>query len=254
MSHVVTLLHSIHLFPRKLSLLIAGESENDRQGIRGGDTCLSVEGLRYTTALCELVWSRPQVAEASPQVLTGTLQRYSQLTDMLCSGAGWRGSSCLKLKSLNELCFGSLEGLPGGQLRYAHPREFEKRKADKLNYRYPGVGGESYMDRIIQARNVIISLERAQCDVAIACDITVARVLLGYFEGTPLAHIPEIGVAPGLIELTRSHSGYSREVLRVDEGAVHCGASTLADAMYNDWSGQMHDVVAGCWEERNKSK
>lgn len=34
--------------------------------------------------------------------------------------------------------------------------ESEKRAADKLNYRYPGVGGESYMDVIERIRPVII--------------------------------------------------------------------------------------------------
>jgi len=170
------------------------------------------------------------VADGRQQVLTGTLRRYGELTEMLCSGGGWEESACLKLKSMNELCFGSLEGLRGGQLCHAYPREFEARQADKLNYRYPGVGGESYMDRVMGLRHVILSLERTRVDVAVVCDTTVARVLLGYFEGIPIKQIPEIPVVPGLIELTRSHSGFSRKQWRVDEGAVHCSASLLAES------------------------
>jgi 6-phosphofructo-2-kinase len=37
-----------------------------------------------------------------------------------------------------------------------YPQEHEKRLADKLNYRYPGVGGESYLDVMERVRPVII--------------------------------------------------------------------------------------------------
>ena len=33
-------------------------------------------------------------------------------------------------------------------MREEHPREYAARTADKLHYRYPGAGGESYMDLI----------------------------------------------------------------------------------------------------------
>ena len=65
--------------------------------------------------------------------------------------------------------------------------------------------------------------------MAVVCDTTVARVLLGYFECVSIEQIPEIPVEPGLIELTRSHSGFSRKQWRVDEGAVHCGAALRAE-------------------------
>lgn len=37
-----------------------------------------------------------------------------------------------------------------------YPVEYAKRQADKLHYRYPGVGGESYLDVIERVRPVII--------------------------------------------------------------------------------------------------
>ena len=50
------------------------------------------------------------------------------------------------------------------------------------------------------------------------CDVAVARVLLGYFQGTPMERIPDIEIAPGLIELVRGHSGFSLEQHRVTTG------------------------------------
>ena len=249
MSHLVSLLHTIHLYPRKIVILLAGESENDRNGIRGGDTALSEAGLAYSEAVCDLVRSRGCLSEAAPQVLTGTLRRYNYLADRLCglggdgdgsggakgggassssgaSGAsgggggdgGWARSTRVQLKGLNELCFGSLEGLPGGKLRHSFPQEFVARARDPLRYRYPGVGGDSYLDLVTNCREVVLALERHRGDVAVVCDVAVARVLLGYFQGTPIEQIPDIDVAPGLIELVRGHSGFSLEQHRVSVG------------------------------------
>lgn len=53
--------------------------------------------------------------------------------------------------------------------------EYEKRLLDKLTYRYPGVGGESYLDVIERIRPVLIELERQRKSVVIVCHIAVLR-------------------------------------------------------------------------------
>ena len=53
--------------------MLAGQSQNDHDGIRGGDTELSAEGRLYSEAVCRLVRSRGFVASGRPLVLTGTL-------------------------------------------------------------------------------------------------------------------------------------------------------------------------------------
>lgn len=60
----------------------------------------------------------------------------------------------------------------------SYPDEYRKREADKLNYRYPGVGGESYQDVIERMRPVIIELERQRRSVVVACHLAVLR----YFD------------------------------------------------------------------------
>ena len=49
------------------------------------------------------------------------------------------------------------------------PDEAEARKLDKLRYRYPGAGGESYIDVIERLRPLIVELERTRNDVLIVC-------------------------------------------------------------------------------------
>ena len=259
MSHLVSLLQTVHLFPRKISILIAGQSENDRKGIRGGDTELSHDGQLYSAAVCELLRSHSCVSDDTPLILTGTLRRYQQVADLLCScgspgpldhghgsihatsegngsgsGSRWAKSTCVQLKALNELCFGSLEGLPGGKLRHSFPKEFEARAQDPLRYRYPGVGGDSYLDLVTNCREVVLSLERTRSDVAVICDVAVARVLLGYFEGSPITEVPDIEIHPGLIELVRGHSGFTIQRHTVSVGMpsllVSGGGDTDGDA------------------------
>ena len=46
-------------------------------------------------------------------------------------------------QALNELCAGKLDSLTYAQMREHHPEQYTARMDDKLNYRYPGVGGES---------------------------------------------------------------------------------------------------------------
>ena len=50
--------------------------------------------------------------------------------------------------------FRNIEQLSFLQNRF--PQEHINRNADKLRYRYPGVGGESYLDVIERIRPVII--------------------------------------------------------------------------------------------------
>jgi len=215
MSQLLPLLHSITLKRRKLSIVLAGESENDDKGVRGGDSALSRRGREYAMAVCNIVKQR-ETAGRPANVLTGTLKRYSQLADMLCDSS----RLVLKMKALDELCFGSLEGLPGGLLRHSFPEEHAKRSANKLYYRYPGAGGESYMDVILRLRDIVLTIERAQSDYIVVCDVAVARILLGYFQGTPTTEIPDVKVTPGIIELTRSHSGFIYTHLDVNQGSV----------------------------------
>jgi len=215
MSQLMPLLHGIHLQPRKVSIVLAGESENDHRGFRGGDSRLSEAGLRYSRVVAELIKQR-EASGQTAQVWTGTLRRYGQITDMLCETP----RLVIKSKVLDELCFGSLEGLACGFMKQSFPEEHAKRNADKFHYRYPGAGGESYMDLIMRLQPCVQAMERVRSDAIVLCDVAVARALLCYYQGTPITDIPDIRVSPGIIELTRSHSGFHVTPIKVDEGDV----------------------------------
>ena len=46
------------------------------------------------------------------------------------------------------------------------------------------------------------------------------QVLLGYFESVDIEKIPDLNVSPGIIELTRTHSGFKRTDVPVDVGKI----------------------------------
>ena len=64
--------------------------------------------------------------------------------------------------------------------------------ANRLAYRYPGVGGESYIDLIERLRPVILELERQRRNVVIACHIAVLRCIYAYFMDVELRDVPYI--------------------------------------------------------------
>lgn len=66
------------------------------------------------------------------------------------------------------------------EIKEQHPSEFKARQDDKLYYRYPGMGGESYIDVIHRLQSMIIELERMNQSCLIVTHRVVLRILLGY--------------------------------------------------------------------------
>lgn len=66
------------------------------------------------------------------------------------------------------------------EIKEQHPSEFKARQDNKLYYRYPGMGGESYLDVIHRLQSMIIELERMSQSCLIITHRVVLRILLGY--------------------------------------------------------------------------
>ena len=61
-------------------------------------------------------------------------------------------------------------------------------------YRYPGAGGESYIDVIDRLRPGIIELERMETSVLIVTHNVIMRTLLAYFTGIDLQEMPSLNI------------------------------------------------------------
>ena len=86
-----------------------------------------------------------------------------------------------EMRMLNELGAGMCDGMTYEEINEKHPQEFEARIADKIRYRYPGIGGESYLDVINRLRPIIVEMERMTDNALVIGHRVVARVLLAYF-------------------------------------------------------------------------
>ena len=104
-----------------------------------------------------------------------------------------------QMKMLDELNAGMMEGLTYEEIMTNHQDEYELRKKDKLHYRYPGAGGEGYLDIINRLRAVIVEVERMTDHVLLVGHRSVARVLLAYFKGLKRDDVADLDVPLGML-------------------------------------------------------
>lgn len=86
-----------------------------------------------------------------------------------------------EMRMLNELGAGICDGMTYAEIKERYPHEYANRMKDKIQYRYPGPGGESYLDVISRLRPIICELERMHDHALIIGHRVVSRVLLAYF-------------------------------------------------------------------------
>lgn len=104
-----------------------------------------------------------------------------------------------QMRMLDELNAGVMEGLTYNCISTQFPDEYKSRKQDKLHYRYPGPGGEGYLDIINRLRPVIVELERMEDHVLLVGHRSVARVLLAYFRGLKREEVADLDVPIGML-------------------------------------------------------
>ena len=122
---------------------------------------------------------------------------------------------------LNELCGGDFDGLTVKEIEDRYPGVFHRRMANKLRFRSPGAGGESYLAVINRLRPILIELERQRKSVLLVTHLAVQRCLYSYFTGTDAEAIPYLPLPAGaVLELTPTPHGTQVQthiLLRDDE-------------------------------------
>jgi 6-phosphofructo-2-kinase len=102
-------------------------------------------------------------------------------------------------RMLDELNAGVAEGKTYEEVRRDLPEEYYSRRKDKLRYRYPGPGGESYLDVIHRLKEVIIEVERTTDHVLLVGHRVISRVLLAYFMGLDRNSVANLDVQLGCL-------------------------------------------------------
>lgn len=175
-SKITTLLMNTHIIPRRIFLTRHGESEYNTLGKLGGDSPLSALGECYADILPQFVAQQMRRHRAEPEMVvwTSTLQRTIQTSAKLPFPA-------IRSRALDEINAGIFDGMTYEEIEKTMPQDWERRKKDKFNYKYPR--GESYHDLVNRLDPIIIELERQQIPVCIVSHNAITRVLYAYLTG-----------------------------------------------------------------------
>ncbi|OWB86124.1 kinase activity protein [[Candida] boidinii] len=106
-----------------------------------------------------------------------------------------------EMKMLDELGAGKCDGMTYEEIQQKFPQDFKARLENKMSYRYPGMGGESYLDVISRLKPVITEVERTTNHILIVTHRVVARVLLSYFLNLNKESIGELDIPLHVIYL-----------------------------------------------------
>lgn len=231
-AQTVYYLLNFNLAPRQIWITRHGESVDNVNGRIGGDSDLSVRGIAYAKALTKFIkaqrqaWNvhqhnkalsthfpplpgdttppNPEYNHGDPDdsessksfcVWTSMLKRSIQTAQFFDED----DYDTKQFKMLDELNAGTMEGLTYDEIRTKHSEEFRLRQRDKLHYRYPGAGGEGYLDIINRLRAVIVEVERMTDHVLLVGHRSVARVLLAYFKGLKRDDVADLDVPLGIL-------------------------------------------------------
>ncbi|KAM3500363.1 hypothetical protein MY10362_006461 [Beauveria mimosiformis] len=225
---ISTYLSSFNLAPRQIWMTRHGQSVDNELGNLGGDSPLTERGHCYGESLYRFItqkrkeWimeQKSKMAQATFPPLPGdNTPPYPDLnreldeknfcvwTSMLQRSAAtaeyFEADDDYDVKNwemLNELNTGQFEGMTYQEIATKHPEEFHKRSEDKLNYIYPGVGGEGYLQVISRLRDMVREIERITDHVLIIGHRSVCRVLMAYFMDLTRDDITDMDVPLGML-------------------------------------------------------
>jgi 6-phosphofructo-2-kinase len=218
---------NFNLAPRMIWITRHGESLDNVAGKIGGDSKLSDAGQKYAKAMTRFIdkqrteWAvrqadkmanthfppvpgdhtppNPYFSSEADQhnfcVWTSMLKRSVESGQYFCDD----DYEVKQMRMLDELNAGIMEGLTYDEIRTKHAEEYLRRRRDKLAYRYPGPGGEGYLDVINRIRPVIVELERMTDHCLLITHRSVARVLLAYFQNLNREDVADLDCPLGML-------------------------------------------------------
>ncbi|EGA78416.1 Pfk26p [Saccharomyces cerevisiae Vin13] len=207
-SQTVYYLLNFNLADRQIWITRSGESEDNVSGRIGGNSHLTPRGLRFAKSLPKFIARQREIfyqnlmqQKKNNENTDGNIYNdffvWTSMRARTIETAQYFNEDdypIKQMKMLDELSAGDYDGMTYPEIKNNFPEEFEKRQKDKLRYRYPGIGGESYMDVINRLRPVITELERIEDNVLIITHRVVARALLGYFMNLSMDIIANLDV------------------------------------------------------------
>eukprot|EP00614_Pseudopedinella_elastica_P000341 CAMPEP_0172605826 /NCGR_PEP_ID=MMETSP1068-20121228/26025_1 /TAXON_ID=35684 /ORGANISM="Pseudopedinella elastica, Strain CCMP716" /LENGTH=576 /DNA_ID=CAMNT_0013408337 /DNA_START=68 /DNA_END=1798 /DNA_ORIENTATION=+ len=252
-SQVAFHLMNVHISPRRIWLSRHAESVDQVRGLLGGDSAVSTaNGEKYTEELArfiekKLLQMRLEKASAGTEeykgdqlvVMLGTQSIHDTTVRALKKKYGDSNEQVTFIHNsiLNELRGGELDKMSHAQIKKKYPEIWEARLKDKLHFRYPGAGGESYVDLIQRVKPVIVELERQRRSVLVVSHLAVQRCICAYFSGLPIQEIPFMEMPIHVVtELSMEPHGTTKVLERLAESTTQvCEAGKLARGDSMSW-------------------
>jgi broad specificity phosphatase PhoE len=212
-SKILSYLINLHTGDRPIYFTRHGESEYNKRGLIGGDSCLSKMGSKYAERLGDF-FKKESIGwkefRERPLIYCSTMKRAIQTAELLSFI-----NTPLVMKSLDEINCGIRDGLTYEEIKENYPNEHQERNKDKLHYRYPR--GESYMDVIQRIEPMIYELERRRGPVIIVGHQGMIRCLYGYFACVPIENIPTLDIPiHTVIKFVPEAYGFCEERFAID--------------------------------------
>ncbi|KAK6459417.1 6-phosphofructo-2-kinase-domain-containing protein [Scheffersomyces xylosifermentans] len=222
-SQTIYFLLNFNLCERQIWITRHGESIDNLSGRIGGDSKLTKRGHQFSKALARFMTDQRKKfrAEQLERFSTRLELKYNSIfnedeeaildtiptepnfcvwTSMLYRAVetgqyfNEQHFSIKQMRMLNELGGGRFDGMTYDEIQRRYPKEFDARIHNKLAYRYPGVGGESYLDVLTRLRPLISEIERTTDHLLIIAHRVVLRILLAYFLNLEKSAIGELDV------------------------------------------------------------
>lgn len=200
LSNIVFFLLNVNIDNKKIYLTRHGESQYNVKKLIGGDSSLSDKGKDYAFKLYEYIISLDNYKDI--KIFTSSLKRTKETAMYLSNNK----HKVIEKKCLDEIDAGLYDSLTYDNIKEQYPEDYEMRKKDKLNYRYPR--GESYKDLILRVEKIIMDVESSNSPILIIAHQAIIRVIYSYFMNIKNKEMPELEVPLHcIIELTpQSHN------------------------------------------------
>mmetsp|Transcript_24660 Transcript_24660/g.41145 ORF Transcript_24660/g.41145 Transcript_24660/m.41145 type:complete len:542 (-) Transcript_24660:1051-2676(-) len=187
-----------------------GQSEYNNLGRIGGDSGLSNHGLAYAKKLAEFVETDivrdSEGNEVPARLWTSSMRRTKETAQFInhrkiivkpdpsdpSQDYEWLQMRPRAWHHLDELFAGACDGMTYEEIEQQFPEEWERRKSDKLAYRYPR--GESYFDVIARLEPIIIEMERHQEPLLIVAHQGILRIIYAFYMGLSRAEAPYVSI------------------------------------------------------------
>tara|TARA_Y100000591_G_C21803715_1_gene683569 strand:+ start:100 stop:1320 length:1221 start_codon:yes stop_codon:yes gene_type:complete len=204
LSNVISFLLNLNINRNTIYLTRHGQSKYNILDKIGGNPSITDLGVVYSKKLYKYI-NNLQLNDLV--IYISTLKRTKETIEPFIKN---NYNSIIELKCLDEIDAGIYDSLTYKEIKEKYPEEYNNRKKDKLNYRYPR--GESYKDLIIRAQKIIYEIENTDKPILIVSHQAILRVIYSYFMNIDNLSMTNLNIPLNtIIKLNPSSYQYDEE-------------------------------------------